>query len=284
MAQEIGRVVVSLDTASETRTAIDTAVRLAARWRVPVHSVFVEDEELIGFAGLAFARQVTLASGLEPLTRDHVEGHFRASAERAQRELAAAAEQYRVEWSFAVVRGPLGAEGLCGERDFVVASAATRPIGDHFRLPSRWWQVVPLIARPFLLKRREWEVGGSVFTLLRGRGPQSAHTLAMAAQIAGFHSRSLTVAASFEPGASDDFRAWVSGLLDGYAAGVQTEPAVSEPAALRQRIAELDCRLLVIEAGEQDATADELDTDDQFRCHSSAGSAAIPLQFRCCLD
>jgi len=46
MMQPIKRVVVSLDTASETGPAIDTAARLAARWRVPLHGVFVEDKEL----------------------------------------------------------------------------------------------------------------------------------------------------------------------------------------------------------------------------------------------
>jgi hypothetical protein len=126
MAQEIGHVVVSLDTASETQTAIDTAVRSAASWCVPVPGLLFEDEELIGFAGLPFARQVTLAAGLEPLTKDHVERHFRASAERAQRQLAAIAERHRVEWSFAVAGARLA-----------VAGAATRPIGDHFRLASR---------------------------------------------------------------------------------------------------------------------------------------------------
>ena len=52
MTQGIKRVVVSLDAASETGTAIDTAARLAGRWRVPLHGVFIEDQELIGLAGL----------------------------------------------------------------------------------------------------------------------------------------------------------------------------------------------------------------------------------------
>jgi hypothetical protein len=78
MTQSIKRVVVSLDAVSEAGPAIDTAARLAARWRVPLHGLFIEDEELIGFAGLPFARQVTLATGREPLTRDHIEDHFRA--------------------------------------------------------------------------------------------------------------------------------------------------------------------------------------------------------------
>ena len=63
MTQPIRRVVVSVDAASETRIAIDTAARLAVRWGVPLHGVFIEDEELIGLAGLPFARQVTLGIG-----------------------------------------------------------------------------------------------------------------------------------------------------------------------------------------------------------------------------
>jgi hypothetical protein len=258
MTQEIERVVVPLDAASETGTAIDTAARLAARWRVPLHGVFIEDEELVGFAGLSFARQVTLGAGLEPLTKDQVEDHFRASAERARRELAAAADRRGVKWSFAVVRGPLAPDTLGGEHDFVVAGAATRPIGDHFRISSRCWSWLALIARPFLLAKREWDTGGSVFTLLRRRGPQSARTLDIAAQIAGFYSCTLTVAATPDLAGSDDFAAWVSGLLEGRSLSLQTEFTAAEPAALRQRIIELGCRLLVLEASEEDAQPKEL--------------------------
>src|SRR5438552_16992280 len=105
MTQGIKRVVVSLDAASETGTAIDTAARLAARWGVPLHGVFIEDEELIGLAGLPFAHQVTLGIGPEPLTTDHVVDHFRAFAERAPRQLAAAADRHGVKWTSAIVRG-----------------------------------------------------------------------------------------------------------------------------------------------------------------------------------
>ena len=258
MGQNIERIVVPLDAASETATAIDTAVRLAARWQVPVHSVFVEDEELIGLAGLPFARQVTLGAGAEPLTKGQVEDHFRAAAERARRELAMAAEQHDVKWSFEVARGPLTADTLAGERDLVVAGATTRPVGGHFRLSSRCWSWMEVAARPFLLAKRAWETGGSVLTLLRGRGPQSAQTLGIAAQIAGFHSRTLTVAGAFDLAAPDDFAAWVSGLLEGHSLNLQTEPEALEPAALRQRILDLDCRLLVLEAGQQDGSTEDL--------------------------
>ena len=258
MPQGIERIVLPLDAASETATAIDTAVRLAARWHVPVRGVFIEDEELIGLAGLPFARQVTLGAGAEPLTRDQVEHHFRAAAERARRELAAAGERHDVNWSFEVRRGPLRADMLAGEHDLVVAGAVTRPVGGHFRLSSHCWSWLEVAERPFLLAKRAWETGGSVFTLLRGRGPQSVQTLGIAAQIAAFHSRTLTVAGAFGLAAPDDFAAWVWGLLEGQSLNLQTEAQALEPAVLRQRILERDCRLLVLEADEQDGRTEEL--------------------------
>lgn len=267
MTHEIKRVVVPLDAASETGTAIDTAARLAARWQVPLHGVFVEDEELIGLARLPFARQVTLGVGLEPLTKGHLENHFRASAERARRELVAAANRRDVKWSFEIVRGPLIPDTLGGEHDFVVAGAETRPIGGHFRIASRSWSWMAVLPRPFLLARREWETGGSVLTMLRRRDSRSARTLDIAAQIAGFRGCTLTVAGARDLAGSDDFTAWVSELLEGHSLSLQSEPAATEPAALRQRVIELDCRLLVIEADERDAQPDQLrELVEQLAC------------------
>jgi hypothetical protein len=267
MTQEINRVIVPLDAASETGTAIDTAARLAARWRVPLRGVFIEDEELIGLASLPFARQVTLGAGVEPLTRDRVEDHFRAFAERARRELAAAAERHDVKWSFETVRGPLAPDMLGGEHDFVVAGAASRPIGGHFRIASRCWSWMAVVARPFLLASREWHTGGSVFTLLRRCDPKSARALDIAAQIAGFCNGTLTVAQIPDPAGSVDFTAWVSERLEGYTVSLQTEPAETEPATLRQQIIELDCRLLVLEAGDWEARPEQLrELVEQLAC------------------
>ena len=258
MTQEIERVVVPLDAAAETGTAIDTAARLAARWQVPLHGVFIEDEELIGLAGLPFARQVTLGAGLEPLTRDQVEDHLRAFAERVRRELSAVADRHDVKWSFETVRGPLAPDTRGGEHDFVVAGAESRAIGDHFRIASRWSSWMAIFARPFLLAKRGWETGGSVLILLRRRDPKSARTLDIAAQIAGFCGGTLTVAGAPDVAGSGDFTAWVSELLEGHSLNLQTEPAATEPAELRRRIVELDCRLLVLEAGERDAEPEDM--------------------------
>jgi hypothetical protein len=267
VTQDIKRVIVPLDASSETGTAIDTAARLAARWRARLHGVFIEDEELIGLAGLPFARQVTLGVGLEPLTRDQVEDDFRAFAERTRRELAEVAERHKVEWSFKTVRGPLTPDMLGGKHDFVVAGAASRPIGDHFRITSRSWSWMTVVARPFLLAKRQWEAGGSVLALLRRQDPKSARVLEVASEIAGFRGGTLAVSASPGLAGSDDFSAWVSQLLGDRSLRLQTEPAATQPTALRQRIIELDCRLLVLEAGEPDFRPHELrELIEQLTC------------------
>jgi hypothetical protein len=92
-------------------------------------------------------------------------------------------------------------------------------------------------------------------------------TLGIAAQIAGFHSRTLTVAGAFDLAPSEDFATWVSNLLEGYSVNLQTEREVLEPAALRQRVVELDCRLLVLEADKQDGPTEELrELVEQLTC------------------
>src|SRR6516165_6316383 len=64
MTQPIKRLVVSLDAVSETGLAIDTAARLAARWHVPLHGVFIEDEELIGRGANSLQRRTgTVSNG-----------------------------------------------------------------------------------------------------------------------------------------------------------------------------------------------------------------------------
>ena len=175
-----------------------------------------------------------------------------------RRELAASADRHGVQWSFETVRGPLAPATLGGEHDFVVAAAESRPIGDYFRLASRWSSWIAIVAHPFLLAKRQWETGGSVLTLMRRRDPKSVRTLDIAAQIAGFGNGALTVAGAPELTGSDDFTTWVSELLERHSLRLQTEAVASEPAGLRQRIIELDCRLLVLEAGEQDARPDNL--------------------------
>ena len=245
----IERVVVSLDAASENLIAIETAARLAAQAGAKLHGIFVEDEELLHLASLPFSRQFTLGAATEALTTEHVELHLRIAAERARGELFAAAARHGVIGSFEIVRGA-AASALTGasDQDLVVAGALTRPVARHFRMECRWWSSLDAPPGQFLLARHAWSAGGAVVMLLDDRSAASSRLLAAAAQIAQSTDSVLTVIYPSEV-AGTEFETWIADRLADRSVRLQVEVAPAEPAALRQRINELDCRLLAIEAG-----------------------------------
>jgi hypothetical protein len=268
MRGPIERVVVRLDAAGENLTAIDTAARLAANAKAPLHGIFVEDEDLLHLARLPFARQITLEAHAENLTTEHVELHLRIAAERARRELFAAAKRHGVICSFEIVRGA-SESALTGasERDLVVACALTRPIAGHFRVECRWWSAIQAMPGPFLLVRQAWGASGSVVMLLRDRGPASVRLLEAAVQIAQAADALLTVICPPAIAGAERFEQWIADRLAGHPVRLQVEIGPAEPAALRQRLVELDCRLLAIEAGGAAGRGDRLrEFVDRFAC------------------
>jgi hypothetical protein len=245
----IERIVVPLDAAGENLVAIDTAARLAAHAKAPLHGIFVEDEDLLHLARLPFARQITLGARAEQLTTEHVELHLRIAAERARRELFAFAERHGVTGSFEILRGA-SESALTGasERDLVVACALTRPIAGHFRVGCRWWSSIEAMSGPILLARQAWSASGAVVMLLRDRDPAAVRLLEAAAQIAEAADAPLTVICPPAVASADRFEQWIADRLAGHSVRLQVEIAPAEPAALRQRLGELDCRLLAIAA------------------------------------
>jgi nucleotide-binding universal stress UspA family protein len=272
MTGPIERVVVPLDAASEHRTAIETAARLAARAEAPLHGIFVEDEDLLRLASLPFARQFTLGAAAEPLTTEHIELHLQVAAERARRELFAAAKHHGVACSFEIVRGA-SASALAGAspRDLVVAGGLTRPIAGHFRVEWRWWSLIeaaPGEAAPglFMLARQAWGASGAVVMLLRDRSAASSRLLEAAAQIAQTADRTLTVICP-PAVAGIGFENWVADRLADHPVRLQVEIAPAAPADLHRRIGELDCRCLAIASGEAEGSGDRLrELVERFGC------------------
>jgi nucleotide-binding universal stress UspA family protein len=265
----IERVVAPLDAASENRAAIDTAARLAARAKAPLHGIFVEDEDLLRLASLPFARQITLGAGAEPFTAEQVELHLQAAAERARRDLSAAAKRHAVDYSFEIVRGAseIVLSGVT-ERDLVVAGALTRPIAGDFRVECRWWSSIEVATGPFLLTRGGWDDEvGSVVMLLHDRGPASVRLLEAAAQAAEARGGALTVICPPAVVGADGFETWIAERLAGFSVRAQIEAAQAEPAALRRRIGELDCRLLAVDAGRSEGHSARLrEFHESFAC------------------
>jgi nucleotide-binding universal stress UspA family protein len=264
----IERVVVTLDAASENPAAIDTAARLAARAKAPLHGIFVEDEDLLRLASLPFARQITLGAGAEPFTAEQIELHLQAAAERARRDLQAVATRHAVEFSFEIVRGAseIVLSGVT-ERDLVVAGALTRPIAGNFRVECRWWSSIEVATGPYLLTRGGWDEVGSVVILLRDRGPTSVRLLEAAAQAAEARGGALTVTGSSDVVGANDFETWITKRLAAFSVRAQIEVAQAEPVALRQRIGELGCRLLAVDAGRSEGQSRQLrEFHESFAC------------------
>jgi len=245
----IERVVLQLDAASETHEVIDTAARLAARAKAPLDGIFIEDEDLLGLAILPFARHVSLGAGPEPLTLDHVESQLRVAAERTRQDLAAAAKRHGVAWSFEVVRGSsVGDRFGASERDLVVAAALTRPVAGHFRVECRWWSSINAAPGPFLLARRAWEASGAVLIMLRDRSQGSVRLLDAAGRIAEARNTKMTLICTAELSRAEGFETWIADHLVPHPGSPQIELAPADATVLLQRMLELDCGLLAVEA------------------------------------
>jgi hypothetical protein len=263
----IERVIVSVDAASEYRTAFDTAALLAARTGSPLHGVFVEDEELLHLARLPVARYVAWGASAEPFTEQFVALHLRAAAEQARRELAAVAARHALEWSFEIVRGTAVALAGASPRDLVVAGGLTRPVAGHFRVQCRWWSSLEAGTGPFLFARAAWTGTGAVVVLLHSRNPAAARLLEAAARIAEATASSLVMLRPQEIADADAFETWIADHLAAFSLQPQIEALPDEPAALHRRIVELDCRLLAFEASAVDGTDERLQAfADRFAC------------------
>jgi hypothetical protein len=243
---EIERIVVSLDAVSEIHAAIAAAARLAVRWNAALHGVFVEDEDLLRLAGLPFARQVSLGAGAEALTAAQAARQLRAFAETARRELAAAARRHDLRWSFEILHGAAAADTVTtAAGDFVVACAASRPIGAHFRIDTRWRRAVAPGSGSLLLMHPA-RAGRTVVTVLHDREPASARVLDAAAQFAEAAAANLLVICATKLADDKLFEAWVGERLTAYSVHPRIESASDDPATLQRHILGLDCGLLAL--------------------------------------
>lgn len=129
---KIRRVIVGLDPAAHSRALLEAAVDLAGQMQAEILGLFVENQDLLHFAGLPFAREL----GLESATRraldiESMERTLRALANEARQALESVAGATQVQWSFRVVRGAPAAELLAAaeEFDLVIANLEVPPEG-----------------------------------------------------------------------------------------------------------------------------------------------------------
>ena len=122
---KIRRVIVGLDPVLQSRAMLEAAVELAERMEAELIGLFVENQDLLHFAGLPFAREVGFASATRrTLDVESMERSLRALAKEARQKLASVAGRTPVQWSFRVVRGSPAAAllAMVEESDLVIAN------------------------------------------------------------------------------------------------------------------------------------------------------------------
>ncbi|HPA96257.1 MAG: universal stress protein [Acidobacteria bacterium] len=122
-APPIRRVLVAVDASEPSGAAAEMAAEVAALLEVALAGLFVEDLKLLELAGRPLVRRYDpLSAASLSLERPVLERTLRAQAERARRQLAAAAGRAGAAWSFRSVRGAVEREILAAARpgDLVV--------------------------------------------------------------------------------------------------------------------------------------------------------------------
>jgi nucleotide-binding universal stress UspA family protein len=121
------RILVALDGSSESRAALAAAARLGISTGAGLAGLFVEDVELLRLAGLPFAREAGLASGVfRRLETSDIERRFRVAAERAREALREVAEESGLTSSFRIARGRVIPELLAAALEADVVAAGKR--------------------------------------------------------------------------------------------------------------------------------------------------------------
>jgi hypothetical protein len=246
----VRRVLIACDAVCENDAVIETAARLAARWDVALHGVFVEDEGLLQIAALPFAKQVSLSGGAsEEMDEASVEHHFVALAERTRASLETAARERGVDWSFSIVRDKPSIAALSAlENDLLIVAGESRPFAGQYRLGSHWSTAAFESTWPVLLVRSDGPRNGDVVALVQTSGSSARRSVSAAARFAAAADRVLTVLVAAPDVSAAVARDWVRAISAPAAARCRVETVSAGPNLLLQAIARRDGDTLVIDA------------------------------------
>ena len=130
----IRRIVVRLDAAPRNRAVREAATVLADKMGAELVGLFVENVDLLHFAGFPFACEVCFSSATRrALDVERMERSLRALADEARRTLGAIVGRTSVRWSFRVARGTVSRELLAaaGDAGLVIALEGAVDEAEH---------------------------------------------------------------------------------------------------------------------------------------------------------
>jgi len=200
----IRRILIALDASTSDIAALETAVALASRMEAELLGLFVEDINLLRFAALPFAREVSFfPARTRRLDSGEMERALRAQASRAEAVLIEAAARQRVRCSFRVVRGEVTTQLLAAAQDIdLVALGMTHR--QFRRISSTVREIVNAAQSSVLLL--------SPVVVVYDGSPASAMALSVARYLAQMQENILTVLTT---GKTEEQKAEVAEQLEG---------------------------------------------------------------------
>jgi len=244
---EVKRVVVACDAHGSMEIAAREAAVLAARWRVPLHGVFLRDENLLRLTALPLSRYVSLST-FQPsnaLAANELQSLLAALAAGMRRAIEAAATQEGIDWSFAELRDlPSAASAALAEGDILMLDAGMRALSGPWQPRSPWENAASELGGVVLLRRNAGRGRPCIALILDGSSGDHERTLAATRGLAGPRDR---LHALLLGGNGAPAREALSRQLErAHLANVSVERC-ADLAGLRHSLAELNPGLVAIE-------------------------------------
>ncbi|MCB0061180.1 MAG: universal stress protein [Caldilineaceae bacterium] len=187
------RVLVALDRSPHSYAALRAAAQLAATLRAELHGLYVEDAQLLRLCNSPFSREVSvLTATVRPLRSVEIERKLQVMAAELRRQLAYAAAEAQVQWSFHVRRGGVEQELLAEAENALLLGLgrtnqfARRGVGSTARRLAR------MGSRPLLLLGQREDFRGPL-TLVYTGSAGAKRALTLTAQLAQQSTQPLTI-------------------------------------------------------------------------------------------
>ncbi|NQU57903.1 MAG: universal stress protein [Rhodospirillales bacterium] len=191
------RVLVAVDASPESRVLLEIAADLARCFESPLTGLYVEDEDMVSFAGLPVGREISvIGARVLDLTRQRLQSHFQNQASQIQRTLGTVAAARQISHSFAVLHGRPEQEirNAAEKMDLLAigpkVGATLRPRGQELRRHFLESSAEGLLVVPDLSKTAHEGPIGTIYT----GTPGSERAVRMAIRIARGLDRQVLVA------------------------------------------------------------------------------------------
>ena len=207
----IRRILLALDASASGLAALEGAVALASRMEAELLGLFVEDINLLRFAALPFAREVShFSATTRRLDSGMMERALRAQASRAETALIEAAERLRVRCSFHIARGEVTAQLLAAAHEIDLV-ALGMPRRQYRRIGSTVREIVNAAQSSVLLLPLDARIRAPIAVVYDG-SPASARALSVARYFTQIQDSILTVLVTTKTG---DPKADITRQLEG---------------------------------------------------------------------